>query len=46
MVKSLNGFEVNDNLRMAVGWCNQEDFNAIQHLFAASSVGCDADVSF
>jgi hypothetical protein len=44
MMKALNGLEVNDNLRMAVGWCSQEDFNAVQNLFAASSITPDAEV--
>lgn len=46
MMKSLNGLEVSDNLRMSVGWCSQEDFDAIQQLFAARSINNTGDVNF
>lgn len=36
--------EVNDNLRLAVGWCSQQDFNDMQELVAASSVSSDGEV--
>lgn len=42
MIKALNGMEVNDNLRLAVGWCTQEDFSAMQQQL----VGSDAEVLF
>lgn len=43
-MKSLNGMEVNDNLRLAVGWCSQQDFTDMQELVPASSVSSDGEV--
>jgi hypothetical protein len=29
---------------MAVSWCTQDDFNAMQQIFAAQSIAYDGDV--
>jgi len=34
-IKALNNFDVSDTLKIAVNWCEEEDFNLIQHQMAS-----------
>ena len=45
-IKTLNHFEVKDILRLSANWCDQNDINALQQLFAAISINTHAEVPF
>ena len=37
-IKTLNEFEINDTLRLSVGWCNENDIATLSQHYAASSI--------